>query len=86
MKAKFSYCGVLSKKGHLFQVAWEPVLQPHRYPDTNFFAVGASIVSGFSDRTAIKWRKERGGVWYPEDRLRAFLFSLAVLVLLSLAL
>ena len=27
----------------------------------------------------IKWRKKRGGVWYPEDRLRASLVPFAVL-------
>lgn len=47
------------------------------------FSVGAPIIGRISDRTVIKWRMERGGVWYPEDRLRASLVPFAVLVPLS---
>ena len=31
----------------------------------------------------MKWRKERGGVWYPEDRLRPSVIPFAVLIPLS---
>ena len=31
----------------------------------------------------IKWRKNRKGIWYPEDRLRAAIIPFAVLVPLS---
>ena len=37
-----------------------------------------------SDHIVIKWRRKRKGVWYPEDRLRAAIVPLAVLVPLSL--
>lgn len=47
------------------------------------FLVGAPIIGRISDRTVIKWRQKRGGVWYPEDRLRASLVPLALLVPLS---
>jgi MFS family permease len=42
--------------------------------------VGAPLIGRISDRTVIKWHKERGGIWYPEDRLRASLVPFAILV------
>lgn len=36
-----------------------------------------------SDRTVIRYRKSRGGVWYPEDRLRAALSGALIFVPLS---
>ena len=44
------------------------------------FVGGAQIVGRISDYTVIRWRKKRGGVWYPEDRLRASLIPFAVVV------
>ena len=44
------------------------------------FLVGAQIVGRISDYTVIRWRKKRGGIWYPEDRLRASLIPFAVIV------
>jgi hypothetical protein len=41
-------------------------------------------VGRVSDHIVIKWRKKRKGVWYPEDRLRAAIVPLAILVPLSL--
>ncbi|KAF8877738.1 MFS general substrate transporter [Gymnopilus junonius] len=41
---------------------------------------GAALVGRISDRTVINWRKKRGGVWYPEDRLRASLIPFALIV------
>ncbi|KAJ3513856.1 hypothetical protein NLJ89_g2715 [Agrocybe chaxingu] len=41
---------------------------------------GAQIAGYISDRTVIQWRKNRGGVWYPEDRLRASLIPFAIVV------
>ncbi|KIM49868.1 hypothetical protein M413DRAFT_117885 [Hebeloma cylindrosporum] len=41
---------------------------------------GAQIIGRISDYTVIIWQKKRGGVWYPEDRLRAALIPFAVLV------
>jgi len=46
--------------------------------------VGVAIVGRVSDHIVIKWRRKRKGVWYPEDRLRAALVPLAVLIPLSL--
>ena len=50
-----------------------------------FFAytVGAPLAGRLSDRIVVKWRKERGGEWYPEDRLKGTLFVAGVLVPLS---
>ncbi|KAJ6495679.1 MFS general substrate transporter [Mycena vitilis] len=48
--------------------------------------LGAPLAGILSDRVVIKWRQRRGGVWVPEDRLRATLFGGAVLVPLSVIL
>ena len=37
-----------------------------------------------SDHIVIKWRRKREGVWYPEDRLRAAIVPLGVIIPLSL--
>jgi uncharacterized protein YybS (DUF2232 family) len=37
-----------------------------------------------SDNFIIKWKARRGGVWYPEDRLRATIPGSLVLVPLSM--
>ncbi|KAF8957777.1 MFS general substrate transporter [Flammula alnicola] len=42
--------------------------------------VGAVIIGPVSDRTVIRWRQKRGGIWYPEDRLRAALFPILTIV------
>ncbi|KAJ7669655.1 MFS general substrate transporter [Mycena rosella] len=46
--------------------------------------VGAPLAGWLSDRMVIKWRKMRGGVWVPEDRLRAAQVGAATLVPLSI--
>lgn len=46
-------------------------------------AVGAPIAGYLSDKVVVRWRERRGGVWYPEDRLRATLFGALTLVPLS---
>ncbi|KAJ7287301.1 MFS general substrate transporter [Mycena rebaudengoi] len=45
--------------------------------------IGAPLAGMLSDRILIKWRQRRGGIWVPEDRLRASLFGAATLVPLS---
>ncbi|KAF5347133.1 hypothetical protein D9756_010964 [Leucocoprinus leucothites] len=45
--------------------------------------IGAPIAGRISDKIIVKWKKERGGVWYPEDRLRATFFGGLVLVPVS---
>ncbi|KAJ7076880.1 MFS general substrate transporter [Mycena belliarum] len=45
--------------------------------------IGAPLAGMLSDRIVIKWRKRRGGVWVPEDRLRATLFGAATFVPIS---
>ena len=37
-----------------------------------------------SDHIVVKWRRKRKGVWYPEDRLRAAIVPLALILPLSL--
>ncbi|KAJ7729532.1 MFS general substrate transporter [Mycena maculata] len=48
--------------------------------------IGAPLAGMLSDRVVIKWRKRRGGVWVPEDRLRGTLFGAATFVPLSVVL
>ena len=57
-------------------------LMDHINPSS--ITVGVAIVGCISDHIVIKWRKKRKGVWYPEDRLRAAIVPLAVLIPLSL--
>ena len=45
-----------------------------------YLPVGAPIAGLISDRTVIWWQKEKKGDWYPEDRLRASLIPLALIV------
>jgi len=33
--------------------------------------IGAPLAGRLSDKIVVNWRKKRGGIWYPEDRLRA---------------
>lgn len=47
------------------------------------YLVGGIFAGRLSDNMVKKWRKRRGGEWVPEDRLRATLFSAAVLLPLS---
>ncbi|EKM56177.1 uncharacterized protein PHACADRAFT_95579 [Phanerochaete carnosa HHB-10118-sp] len=43
-------------------------------------AIGAPLTGRISDWMVVKWRKRRGGIWVPEDRLRAALPGAAVMV------
>ncbi|KAF9043989.1 major facilitator superfamily domain-containing protein [Panaeolus papilionaceus] len=45
--------------------------------------IGAPLAGRYSDYVVIKYRKARGGKWYPEDRLRGTLIGGFVLVPLS---
>uniref|UniRef100_A0A0W0EYQ7 Major facilitator superfamily (MFS) profile domain-containing protein n=2 Tax=Moniliophthora roreri TaxID=221103 RepID=A0A0W0EYQ7_MONRR len=45
--------------------------------------VGAPFAGWLSDKTVTRMRKQRGGIWYPEDRLRATLLGAAFFVPLS---
>ncbi|KAF5386894.1 hypothetical protein D9615_002116 [Tricholomella constricta] len=46
--------------------------------------IGAPLSGRISDKIVVEWRNRRGGVWYPEDRLRATLFAALYLVPLSI--
>ncbi|KIM49869.1 hypothetical protein M413DRAFT_117879 [Hebeloma cylindrosporum] len=45
--------------------------------------IGAPLAGRLSDRIVVKCRKERGGEWYPEDRLKGTLLGAGVMVPLS---
>ncbi|KAF9447242.1 MFS general substrate transporter [Macrolepiota fuliginosa MF-IS2] len=45
--------------------------------------VGAPIAGRISDKIIVHWKQKRGGVWYPEDRLRATLLGALTFVPLS---
>ncbi|KAJ3532962.1 hypothetical protein NMY22_g7540 [Coprinellus aureogranulatus] len=38
--------------------------------------IGAPLAGRLSDYIVVRYRRKRGGVWYPEDRLRAALYAL----------
>ncbi|KAG5651696.1 hypothetical protein H0H81_007755 [Sphagnurus paluster] len=42
--------------------------------------VGAPLSGKISDKIIVEWRKRRGGIWFPEDRLRATMISATILV------
>ncbi|KAG5651695.1 hypothetical protein H0H81_007754, partial [Sphagnurus paluster] len=46
--------------------------------------IGAPLSGRLSDKIIIQWRARRGGVWCPEDRLRAAMFPAIVLVPLTM--
>jgi len=46
--------------------------------------VGSTYAGRLSDYMVVSWRKRRGGVWVPEDRLRATTFGGLVLAPLSI--
>ena len=48
--------------------------------------VGAPLAGRLADQAVISWRKRRGGVWVPEDRLRATLWGAGVFVPMSVLL
>ncbi|KAF8889816.1 MFS general substrate transporter [Infundibulicybe gibba] len=42
--------------------------------------IGAPLAGRISDKILVRLREQRGGVWYPEDRLRVTVFAAAILV------
>ena len=48
--------------------------------------VGAPLAGHLADRVVIEWKQRRGGVWVPEDRLRASLWGAGAFVPLSVLL
>ncbi|KDQ59898.1 hypothetical protein JAAARDRAFT_126502 [Jaapia argillacea MUCL 33604] len=48
--------------------------------------IGSPLAGHISDKVVVKWRKRRGGVWVPEDRLRATLSGGLILVPMSILL
>ncbi|KAI0628836.1 MFS general substrate transporter [Trametes polyzona] len=48
--------------------------------------IGAPLAGRLSDRVVVAWRKRRGGVWVPEDRLRACLWGAGFCVPMSVLL
>ena len=67
---------------HEFVVLKESL--PFAGPSPSSITVGVTIVGRVSDHIVIKWRRKRKGVWYPEDRLRAAIIPLAIIIPLSL--
>ncbi|EIW61021.1 MFS general substrate transporter [Trametes versicolor FP-101664 SS1] len=48
--------------------------------------IGAPLAGRLSDKVVVTWRKRRGGVWIPEDRLRASLWGAGLFVPMSVLL
>lgn len=54
---------------------FSPWLELH--PSIHYLSsVGAPLAGRLSDYIVVRYRRQRGGVWYPEDRLRAALYAL----------
>jgi hypothetical protein len=50
----------------------------------NDILVAAPLAGKMSDIYVIRWKKRRGGIWYPEDRLRAAISGAMFLVPLTM--
>ncbi|KAI0310281.1 major facilitator superfamily domain-containing protein [Amylostereum chailletii] len=48
-------------------------------------ALGAPLAGRMSDTILTKWKRQRGDIWVPEDRLRASIFGMLVLVPIPMA-
>jgi len=70
--------------GVRYHITNEALIGACYLPDGIGSMVGVIIVGRVSDHIVIKWRRKRKGVWYPEDRLRATIVPLAVVVPISL--
>ena len=46
--------------------------------------MGAPVAGRISDYIVVHYRASRGGIWYPEDRLRVSLIGAGILVPLSI--
>lgn len=58
-------------------------MHPEGFQSSQCIVVGASFAGRISDTIVVRWRKRRGGVWVPEDRLRATLGGALILVPMS---
>ncbi|KAJ7475910.1 major facilitator superfamily domain-containing protein [Mycena latifolia] len=74
--AFFLPCGVGNIDRHV-HLGYKPLSSRERHQ------VGAPLAGRLSDQILVKWKKRRGGIWVPEDRLRAALLGASTLVPLS---
>lgn len=54
------------------------------YSPKDILIAAAPLAGKMSDKIIIRWKERRGGVWYPEDRLRAAIPGVLLLVPLSM--
>jgi hypothetical protein len=57
--------------GRRYNITNEALIGACFIPDGVGNIIGAPLAGRLSDRMVTKWRHRRGGVWVPEDRLRA---------------
>nr|GAT57797.1 MFS general substrate transporter [Mycena chlorophos] len=70
--------------GERYDIKNEAVLGALFFPMGLGNILGAPLAGILADRAVINWRKKRGGLWVPEDRLRASTFAASVLVPISI--
>ncbi|KJA19694.1 hypothetical protein HYPSUDRAFT_856658 [Hypholoma sublateritium FD-334 SS-4] len=67
----------IRERYHIYNEAWVGAcLLPTGFGNM----AGAIMIGPISDRMVIQWRAKRGGVWYPEDRLRAAILPLLIVI------
>ncbi|KAI1791618.1 MFS general substrate transporter [Ganoderma leucocontextum] len=69
--------------GKAYDISNEAIIGALFVPSGLGNIIGAPLAGYLADRAIIVWRKRRGGVWVPEDRLRAATWGAAFLVPVS---
>ncbi|KAI0823840.1 MFS general substrate transporter [Trametes gibbosa] len=72
--------------GRQYNISNEAIIGAFFLPAGLGNIIGAPLAGRLSDRVVVSWRKRRGGVWVPEDRLRASLWGAGVFVPMSVLL
>ncbi|THH13705.1 hypothetical protein EW146_g6541 [Bondarzewia mesenterica] len=69
--------------GHRYNITNEALIGAFFLPCGLGNVIGAPLAGRISDIIVVRWRKKRGGVWVPEDRLRGTLAGALFFVPLS---
>ncbi|KAI0746709.1 MFS general substrate transporter [Daedaleopsis nitida] len=72
--------------GKRYNISNEALIGAFFIPAGTGNIIGAPLAGWLSDRAVVSWRKRRGGVWMPEDRLRATPWGAGLMVPMSVLL